>query len=471
LAGGEESDDPDGDLGAARKQSVERGLLGPVGWEKATIQQRMEELKVPAVAVAVVDGCQLDWADGFGADVTARTLFQAASISKTITALAALRMAAAGKLDLDAPAGLPGVTLARLLNHTAGFNVPGFPGYALDAPVPTMDQVLSGHSPSATPQVAIMGEPGKSYAYSGGGTLLVQKIMERAAGRTFTELTREYVLGPLGMASSMFAQPLPPEYVPRAAKGHDYMGRELPGGFRIYPELAAAGLWTTAADLARLVIAVNKLQLDPAEGEGGVEGRTAPFGASGAPSGSGEPFLSKELGRRMVKDSVPGECMKSGLGIFTMEAGGESYLLHWGANAGYRSLFICRPSRGQGVAVLTAGDNGEELIAEVVRSVAALQRWPGFEPASFTPRKLSKGALANLCGKYADKFATVEVTAGDGVALVKTRPDVSPLPMYTENGVEFWFAQELGAARVIFDGEELVLSNCPSRAERFKRIR
>ncbi|MBI4806524.1 MAG: beta-lactamase family protein [Desulfovibrio sp.] len=187
LAGGEESDDPDGVLGAARKQSVERGLLGPVGWEKATIQQRMEDLKVPAVAVAVVDGCQLDWADGFGADVTARTLFQAASISKTITALTALRMASDKKLDLDAQAGAPGVTMARLLNHSAGFSVPGFPGYAPDGLLPSLDQVLSGQSPSATPEVAIVGEPGKGFAYSGGGTLLVQRAMERAAGKPFAE--------------------------------------------------------------------------------------------------------------------------------------------------------------------------------------------------------------------------------------------------------------------------------------------
>ncbi|MBI4806525.1 MAG: serine hydrolase [Desulfovibrio sp.] len=284
-------------------------------------------------------------------------------------------------------------------------------------------------------------------------------------------MTREYVFGPLGMASSMFAQPLPPEYQARAAKGHDCKGRELPGGFRVYPELAAAGLWTTATDLARLVIALNRIVL--ASSEGGDAGKMAPAqsGVSAVRADSGAPFLPRELGRRMVQDAALAECMKSGLGIFTMEAAGESYLLHWGANAGYRALFICRPSKGQGVAVLAAGDNGEALIAEVVRSVAALQCWPGFEPASFTPRRLSKNALVNLCGKYAGNNATVEVTACDGMAQVKTRPDVAPLPMYTENGVEFWFADQLGAARVIFDGDELVLANCPSRAERFRRIR
>ena len=470
LAAGEGSDASAGGLSAARKQSVERGLLGPVGWGKATIQQRMEELKVPAVAVAVVDGGQLDWADGFGAGVSDRTLFQAASISKTVTALTALRMTAAGKLDLDAPAGMPGVTLARLLNHTAGTNVPGFPGYAPNAPVPTADQVLAGQPPSATARVECVREPGSEYAYSGGGTLLAQKAMERAGGVPFADLAREYVLGPLGMASSDFAQPLPAEYVPRAAKGHDLNGRELPGGFRVYPELAAAGLWTSVADLARLLIAVNRLCLGPAVGEDAGSLASTGAASSGGSPGSDASFLPRDLGRRMVKDAALAECMKSGLGVFIVEAGGEIYLVHWGANAGYRGVFVCRPSRGQGVAVLAAGDNGEALIAEVVRAVAALQRWPGFEPASFTPRKLSKSSLANLCGKYAGKSATVEVLAGDGVALIKTRPDVAPLPMYTENGVEFWYAEQLGAARVIFDDDELVLANCPSRAERFKRI-
>ena len=240
--------------------------------------ERMAHYHVPAVSIAVVENSDLHWARAYGdaaADnpcpVSTASLFQAASISKPVTTLAVLRLVARGVLDLDADVNsyltgwqVPGtaswqprVSLRQLLSHTAGVTVDSFPGYPHGQSRPTLLQVLAGHEPANTAPVTVDALPGAAFRYSGGGYCIVQHLLEACTGAPFPVLMRELVLDPLGMADSTFEQPLPPERDTLAACAHRSGAQPIRRGSHVYPEMAAAGLWTTASDLARFLVALQ----------------------------------------------------------------------------------------------------------------------------------------------------------------------------------------------------------------------
>lgn len=270
---------------AARIDRVERGLLPgiviagrPV--PRNALADRMAALKVPGASVAVINDGAIEWAKGYGvaetgasAPVTPRTLFQAASISKPVAALAALRLVERGLLSLDEDVNArlvswkvpeneltttEKVTLRRLLSHTAGLTVHGFGGYPADAAVPTVVELLDGEKPANSAAVRVDVVPGSAWRYSGGGYTVMQQLVVDVAGKPFPVLLDELVLGPLGMADSTYEQPLPEDRRGAAASGHRSDGGLLPGRYHTYPEMAAAGLWTTPSDLARFLIEIHK---------------------------------------------------------------------------------------------------------------------------------------------------------------------------------------------------------------------
>ena len=239
----------------------------------------MRHSHVPGASVAVVDGGAIVWARGYGVTergketaVTAKTLFQAASISKPVTATATLRLVEQGRLALDedvnhylrswrvpdsALTAAEKVTLRRLLSHTAGFNVHGFLGYATGDRLPTVPQILDGAAPANTPPIRVMTVPGDKLEYSGGGILVEQLTLTDVTGKTFPALMKELVLDPVGMRDSTFELPLPPSVAARTSTAHDADGAPLPGRFLVFPELAAAGLWSTPSDLVSWAIAID----------------------------------------------------------------------------------------------------------------------------------------------------------------------------------------------------------------------
>src|SRR5215472_5845094 len=226
----------------------------------AAFEARPDPDAVPAASVAVAaDGQEVIAAWG----ARTSTLFQAASISKPVAALVALRLVADGRLDLDADVNgfltswqLPGgagdepVTLRHLLCHGGGLTVPGFPGYRQDEPLPSLTEMLDGLPPSNTPPVRRDGPAGRQWSYSGGGYLVVQQLAQDSTGRPFADLAEELVLQPAAMGTASYAQPDPAD----AAAPH-VCGRQQP--WRVHPEHAAAGLWCTPADLLHLPQAIQ----------------------------------------------------------------------------------------------------------------------------------------------------------------------------------------------------------------------
>lgn len=310
---------------------------------------RATELSALAAQYRVPDACALMLGDEpdevFQTGPDALAYFQAASISKVIAGLCVMRLVEQRKLALDAPVnellrswklggeGAAAVTPRLLLAHRGGTNVPGFPGYAAGARLPTLLEILDGAPPANTPRVSVVQPPGARFLYSGGGTTVLQQVVADVTGKPFAEVATGLVLRPAGMDAAYLVPPGP------SAKAHDEQGRVLPGDYHRYPELAAAGLWCTARDLARLIRA---------------------FGTSWRGDG---PLMSPETARLMA---TPVDGGPTGLGVFVdQRSGGVPMLSHYGVNAGFRSVIVFAADAGFGLVIMTDGEGGRWLIPEL----------------------------------------------------------------------------------------------------------
>ncbi|HER44245.1 MAG TPA: serine hydrolase [Candidatus Eisenbacteria bacterium] len=363
-------------------ERVEKGLVPSTIIEADDpwrIEDRMQHYGVPGVAIAVVEDFGIAWVKGYGVvdagkggPVTEETLFQAASISKPVTAVIALRLAERGLLDLDEDVNallrswkVPEigftrerkVTIRRILNHTAGTTVHGFRGYAEDEPVPTILDVLDGKPPSNSDAVRVDKVPGESFRYSGGGTTILQLLLEDVTGRPLADLADEFVFAPLGMAQSSFENPLPPALEAETSKGHLTDGTVITGFTFLQGGSSCCGLWTTPADLARLGIEISR-----------------------AYRGESDRMLSRESASLMVSPSAAGS---AGLGMFIDQRGEERYFYHGGGNVGFKCVLIMHRDEGYGTAVMTNGDRGNSLIQEIVNSIAREYGWADYPPETF----------------------------------------------------------------------------------------
>ncbi|HKD17556.1 MAG TPA: serine hydrolase [Thermoanaerobaculia bacterium] len=398
----------------ARITAVENGLRPPVlveGDHTWSLAERMKFYGINGVSIAVIRDSKVEWAKGYGlADVeanqpvTAATLFQAGSISKPVSAMGALVLVEDGKLKLDGDINaylkswkVPGnehtaktpVTLEEILSHTAGLTVHGFPGYAAGAPVPTVPQVLDGAAPANTAPVRVDLDPGTQYRYSGGGYTIAQLAMADVTGQPYPALMQRLVLGPLGMKESTFDQPLPASLVGSAAAGYYADGKPVQGKRHVYPEMAAAGLWTTPSDLARFAIGIQKM----------LAGGKGP--------------LSKAMAQNMVKPRR--EDYALGLGI--RDEGETKYFEHGGADEGFQAQLTASEDRGYGAVIMTNSDRGHLLMPEILRAIAAAYYWEGYQIEAIRAAKLSPEDLAIYAGKYRLDADTVLVVAPSGGGL------------------------------------------------------
>lgn len=346
-----------------------RSLVGAASGG-ATLADEMRRLHVPGLSVAVIHEGTIAWAKGYGITragsstrVTPTTLFQAASISKPVTAVAAMRMVQDGVLELDRPANdflvswnfpepIPGggaVTIRQLLSHTAGTTVSGFAGYQRDSQVPSLKQVLDGVPPAVNEPVRVVSAPGTEWHYSGGGYTAMQQLMMDVDQKPFAALMAARVLKPMHMDDSSFLQPASVEMLRRAAMPHDASGKPYAGGPWTYPELAAAGLWSTPTDLAKCMI-----------------------GLQNAAAGKAAPFLTASMAKTMFTVVLNGYALG-----FQMRAARTSISFgHGGHNHGYQSSMLAFLDDGEGVVVMTNGDRGDELADALIRAISTEYGWP-----------------------------------------------------------------------------------------------
>lgn len=355
---------------------VEAGLIPAVRFQGEptwTLESRMKHYNVPGVSVAVIRNSKVIWSKTYGfADVesktpvNSKTLFQAASMSKPVTAYAALTEVEAGKInpDVDVNSYLKSwkvpeneftkekkVTFKNIVSHTAGFTISGFPGYESGKPVPTLIQVLNGQTPSNTTAIFVDKLPGTPFRYAGGGYCVLQQMLIDLEGKDFTSIMKEKVLLPLDMKNSTFSQPLSDIQSQFSATAYNQDGVKVSGKSHTYPEQAAAGLWTTAEDYAKFVIDIQNTL-----------------------SGKSSTIISQKMAEQFTTSFIN---PFMGLGIFLEDRRGHMYFNHGGWNEGFSSRFIASKTSGDGIVVLT-NTNKPDFVEELVRSVAEVYHWPLF---------------------------------------------------------------------------------------------
>jgi CubicO group peptidase (beta-lactamase class C family) len=383
-----------------RIRRVENGLLPAVVIKdqpnsEMKITDRMRHYKTPGVSVAVINDGKIEWARGYGVlevegkiPVTPETMFQAGSISKPVSAMAALRLVQEGKLALDENVNqrlvswkVPDneftrdkkVTLRGLLTHSAGLNVSGFDGYASGEKLPTLLQVLNGEKPANSAPIRVGYTPGSQERYSGGGFSIMHQLMIDVAGKSFAELMKESVLARIGMKQSTFEVPLPSYRQANAARGHLQNGQLLPGQWHAYPEMAAAALWSTPSDLARLIIELQQ----------SLRGRS-----------------NKVLSREMTHEMVSRQIGDSGLGVYLKGQPQPFRFSHNGSTEGYNCIMVGFMNAGQGAVVMTNSDNGSELTSEILRSIAREYGWDDLRPEVRTLAKVNPQTYESYVGQY-----------------------------------------------------------------------
>lgn len=390
------------------------------------LPDRMKHHKVTGVSIAVVHNFKTEWARGYGwADsfekrpVTEKTLFQAASVSKSLNGVGVLKLVQDGKIDLhtdineylkswkfpyDSVSGGRQITLAALLSHTAGLTIHGFPGYAQGDSLPTVQQVLDGLPPANTEAVRSFMKPDTATIYSGGGTTITQLVVTDVTGLPYDEYMQKYVLDPLGMKSSSYKQPPAGIESSLLATGYKADGTPVPGKYHVYPEQAAAGLWTNPTDLSRYII----------ETALSYNGRS-----------------SRVLTTDFTKLRLEPVIEDAALGVFVSRHDSSYYFSHTGGNEGFACYYLGDALNGDGVVIMTNSDNFS-LCAELANSVATVYGWTDYyEPVMKTVIDVDGATLEKYAGKYEAGGEVFTMKVEGGKLLISPAPGVWTTAYFT----------------------------------------
>lgn len=397
-----------------------------------TLAERMAFHKTPGVSIAVINNGEIEWARSYGVvqvgapePVTTRTLFQAASISKPVAAFLAMRLVERGDVALDQDVNtkltswkvpeneltaVQKVTLGRLLSHTAGTTMHGVPSSASGTPMPSVVQILDGTPPADNPPVRVTAVPGSIFRYSGGGYTIMQQLLVDVTKTPFQDLAASLVFTPIGMTDSTFELRPVVSHTGGVANGHAPDGRVLDGGNRASSALAAAGLWTTATDLAKFAMEIQRA----------AKGRST--------------VITEATARALVTPIKSDYSM----GLAMRGTGRAARFAHGGSNAGFKAQFMAYLETGQGAAVMTNADGGEMLAAEVLRSIAREYGWPELAPTEKSVIEVDAAILRRYEGRYEvapDLVASVTLEGTRLVFRMGTRPAVD---LYAESTSRFF---------------------------------
>jgi CubicO group peptidase (beta-lactamase class C family) len=427
-----------------RIQMVESGLPSIPGNYKLppmqlTLQKLIELYKIPGLSIAVIDNFEIAWAKGYGVveagrtnPVTTQTLFQAGSVSKPVAAIGALSLVEQGELSLDEDVNEKlvswkvseneftrnqKVTLRRLQSHTAGLTVHFFPGYSVDDPIPTLVEILNGEKPANTAPVYVDFVPGSKWRYSGGGTLIEQQLMIDVTGKPFPQIMQETVFDRVGMSDSSYEQPLPPERTRMAASGTYWNGEGVPGKWHIYPEMAAAGLWSTPSDLSKLAIEIALSN-----------------------QGKSNRVLSKTMTREMLKPQMDrveemafGDRQhpdRMGLGFFLGNETRPNLFGHIGDDAGFQAMLIMYSDSGQGAAIMANSQLGILLGDCLIENIAHEYGWKN-HVAPNRPRLGAQSVLMVLAQLENTQMALKQYQVLKDANLPRYIPDENTLLMFS----------------------------------------
>ena len=416
------------------------GLWVQIGNQQFTLADRMKSNHVNGVSIALIKDYKIEWAKGYGwADsseqrpVTTSTLFQAGSISKSLNGVGILKLVQEGKLNLDSDINIflkswkfpndslskgKKITIANLLSHTAGLTVHGFDGYEKGDTIPTLLQTLNGEKPANNKAIRSMYEPSLRSEYSGGGTTISQLILQDVTGQPYDRYMWNNVLNAMGMTNSFYTQPPPANKENLLATGYYNDGKEVKGRHHIYPEQAAAGLWTNPTDLAKYIIE-TQLSLH----------------------GKSNKVLSRETTRLRLTPYIDSS---AALGVFIVKKGNEKYFNHDGSDEGFVAAYFGSMENGNGAVVMANTDNGS-LLYEVINSLAAVYNWKDF----YTPKvknvvTVNNEILKSYVGNYKLYRNTFNVTP-EKEGLVLRLDSKTKYKIYFTSDTDFFMLEMAGS--------------------------
>lgn len=334
----------------------------------------MQYYHVPVVGYAIIDHGKIVAAKTLSINSKIKTstnsLFQAASISKSITAFGALTLVSQGKLNLDEPVNsqlntwkIPlnsfqknhPVTLRQILSMTSGLSVSGFAGYPQNVALPTEIDVLEGKAPASSLPITIISQPGSVYAYSGGGFQVLQRLISDVTKKPFIVYMQQQILIPLNMTHTFYSYPLANDLQPYAIPGFLADGTMITGGWENYNIPAAGGLWSTPSDIARFAITASNAYLN-----------------------KGKSLISANIATEMLTRQANSDY---GLGFVVNGEGKNLNFRKAGHNTGYQSELLMFPNANKGVVIMTDLDIGNTLISYMIPIIAKKYHFPCFFPS------------------------------------------------------------------------------------------
>lgn len=389
-------------------QNIENNLIpmysvaGKV--KRMTIPEMMKLDKIPGMSIAFVDNGELAWTKHYGyanledsIPVSSETVFTGASLSKPITAIAALNLVEKGVLDLDEDVNLKlkewkipestltkkeKVTLRRLISHKAGIKNDLWSSYLPEDTIPTLNQMLAGEKPSLDPQTSVIYEPGSKTEYSNPGYSIIQKLIMDVKNEEFDKIIDQLIFDPVGMENSSFKQPIPNHLAKRKAIGYT---KELePYPYRLFPYQAAGGIWTTPTDLAKFMIAVLN---DHHKGT--------------------NTLVSKETTNTIFKKYIDRY-------VFSFWNWGEDIVfMHYGSNQGFNCIMYGSVNKNQGIVVMTNSDNSFGFFDYIQRAVNNEYQWEYVKPEILNPSKSDISWVEPFLGEYQWRDRKVTFTKND----------------------------------------------------------
>ena len=382
-----------------RKSQLETQIRGQVKFLEETenyssITSKMSEYKIPALSLAVINQGKIEWADIYQntnfveqQNLDSASIFQAASLSKPVTFLAALRIHAAGEIDLDnniqdylkdfvLPQGKQTednpVTFRNIFSHTSGISSGGYQGYDRTISMPSDLDILQGNEGVNTPAIEVVTPPNERIAYSGGAYTLAELALQDICHDEFSKIMQKWILEPSGMKNSEFTQPLPSSKSNRVAKGHVQSGEVIDGGWRNYPEQAAAGLWSNATDMAKFLIEIYNAY----------QGKNSIFSQSD------------------IKSILNQERDGQAYGFIVNRVEDDISITHYGGNTGYRTGMTISLTSGKGLVYMINSDNGGSLGNELLLSASQVYEWKHFEQTHVRRNEVRSEILNKLSGEY-----------------------------------------------------------------------
>jgi CubicO group peptidase (beta-lactamase class C family) len=419
--------------------------------ERSPLSNEMNSNKVPGLSVAVIDDFRVAWAKGYGVTdvrsktpVTPETLFCAGGISKFVTAVGVLRLVQENKLDLDEdvnrllihwkiPAnqftsGHP-VTIRELLSHSAGVNRHRPSSFPPSEQLPDLLELIKGGPSSfGVKPLDVVLQPGGRFDYSSGGFLILQQLLIDVENQPFPEIMRRLVLDPAGMKHSTYDQPTDSKPEPARASGHSpsTTGRNLEAHVLAFPELAGSGLWTTASDLAALVINLQR---------------------------SGEPgsLLSRSSYEILVHQVVS----NAGLGVFVVgDVESRRFRVRTSDSTvedTFTGWLVGYVHGGKGAVVLANAPTAFPVGFSLIRSIALEYNWNDYENLQPTVI-IDANVYKQYVGRYqlGENVVTVS-TSEDGQTLLRQIGDSEKVSLYPYSATTFLVSTELlNDARIRF---------------------